>query len=407
MAFLKMLFFDHLQNEQPSLQQHAFSIYDENDIKVSKQAIDKRFNDKAVDFIKKLFENFLSYSLDNKALPSELSKAFSAIRIMDSTEFKLPANLAKEFPGYGGDGTDACAAIQFEYDIFSSQVKCLSLENGRLSDKTYADSRMENIQKGELILRDLGYYSIDSYEKIETRGGFYISRLKAQVSIYGKTEEGYEQLNWSEIIEWIKESNEKYFDRVVYIGSEHKKPVRLMAWLLDEEAQKKRLGQKKKRKGKEKINKQDEIWSQLNVFIANIPFTAITAQQAYNLYKIRWQIELIFKIWKSILKINLIRKMKGARVKCYMYSKLLWVLLSWDISAGFEPIIWKGNKKLISPYKCYALLKNKVEQLKAILFDSREKLKEWLHKMLKGFTGFGLKENRINRISLQELLQIK
>ena len=55
MAFLKMLFFDHLQNEHPSLQQHAFSIFDETDIKVSKQAIDKRFNDKAVDFIKKLF----------------------------------------------------------------------------------------------------------------------------------------------------------------------------------------------------------------------------------------------------------------------------------------------------------------------------------------------------------------
>jgi hypothetical protein len=99
--------------------------------------------------------------------------------------------------------------------------------------------------------------------------------------------------------------------------------------------------------------------------------------------------------------------MKGDRVKCYMYSKLLWVLLSWDISAGFEPIIWKGNKKLISPYKCYALLKNKTEQLKTILFGSREKLKEWLHKMLKGFTDFGLKENRTNRISLQELLQIK
>ena len=407
MAFLKMLFFDHLQNEHPSLQQHAFSIFDETDIKVSKQAIDKRFNDKAVDFIKKLFENFLSYSLDNKAIPSELSKYFSAIRIMDSTEFKLPANLAKEFPGYGGDGTDACAAIQFEYDIFSNQVKCLSLENGKLSDKTYADRRMENIQKGELILRDLGYYSIGSYEKIETRGGFYISRLKAQVSIYEKTEKGYEQLKWAEIIELIKESKEKYFDRVVYIGSEHKKPVRLMGWLLDEEAQKKRLGQKKKRKGKGKINKQDEIWSRLNVFIANIPFTAMTGQQAYNLYKIRWQIELIFKIWKSILKINLIRKMKGDRVKCYMYSKLLWVLLSWDISVGFEPIIWKGNRKLISPYKCYALLKSKAEQLKAILFGNREKLKDWLHKMLNGFTDFGLKENRINRISLQELLQIK
>ena len=342
MTFLKMLFFDHLQNEQPSLQQHAFCIYDDHNVKVSKQAIDKRFNDKAVQFIKKLFENFLNHSLDRELMPSDLDKEFSAIRIMDSTEFKLPASLAKEFPGYSGDGTASCAAIQFEYDVMSRQIKCMSLENARVSDKTYADKRMEDIQPKELIIRDLGYYSIDSYKKIEQQKAFYVSRLKAQIAIYDKTDKGYQLLSWSEIIALIKKSKEKCFDKTVYIGSEKKKPVRLMAWLLDEAAQNKRLQQKKNRKGK--LNEKDEIWSQLNVFITNIAFEKITPQQAYNLYKIRWQIELVFKVWKSILKINLIRKMKPDRFRCYVYSKLLWVLLSWDISTGFEPIIWKENK---------------------------------------------------------------
>ncbi|HKZ66482.1 MAG TPA: IS4 family transposase, partial [Chitinophagaceae bacterium] len=336
---------------------------------------------------------------------SELVKLFSGIRIMDSTEFKLPANLAAEFPGYSESCTAACAAIQFEYDVISRQIKYMTLENARISDKTYADQRMNDIKPGELIIRDLGYYSVDSYEQIEKQEAFYISRLKSQVTIYEKTKEGYQPLSWPKIIKLIKNCKEKCFDKTVYIGCQQKKKVRLMAWLLDEEAQKQRL--KKKQKKKRSLNEQDKVWSQLNVFITNIAFEIITPQQAYDLYKIRWQIELIFKIWKSILKINQVRKMKANRFKCYLYSKLLWVLLCWDITSGFAPIIWKGNNKLISFFKCYALLKSKVIRLKEILFDNAEQLRLWLNAMFKKFIDFGLKENKNNRKKAEEILQFK
>lgn len=190
----------------------------------------------------------------------------------------------------------------------------------------------------------------------------------------------------------------------MYIGKETKKKVRLMAWLLEEDAQKKRLKKKMNKKGK--TNNNDTLWSMLNVFITNIPFAEITSQEAYDLYKIRWQIELIFKIWKSILKMHLVRKMKPDRFKCYLYSKLLWVLLCWDITVSFEPVIWKRYKALLSPYKCYALLKNKAEQLVSMLFDAGEKLKEWLSKMLDSFGDFGMKENKKWRKNLMKLLNI-
>ena len=144
----------------------------------------------------------------------------------------------------------------------------------------------------------------------------------------------------------------------------------------------------------------------LNVFITNVPFKDISVQEAYDLYKIRWQIELIFKIWKSILKIHLVRKMKPERLKCYLSAKLLWVLLCWDITVSFEPVIWKQKKKLISSYKCYAILKKSARQLESVLFDANEKLKDWLAKMLKYFSDFGLKENKKGRKNLIELLRI-
>ena len=125
---------------------------------------------------------------------------------MDSTEFKLPDHYAEDFPGYSACNALACAAIQLEYDVLSRKIHCLALSSARESDKTVADYRMHCIEQGDLILRDLGYYSTDSYLKIEQRNASYISRLKAQVAIYQKNASGYEALSWSDILEKIQKN---------------------------------------------------------------------------------------------------------------------------------------------------------------------------------------------------------
>ena len=98
----------------------------------------------------------------------------------------------------------------------------MSLENARVSDKTYADKRMEDIQPKELIIRDLGYYSIDSYKKIEDQKAFYISRLKAQIAIYDKTDKGYLQLNWPAIIALIKKAKKNVLTRLCILAQRTK-----------------------------------------------------------------------------------------------------------------------------------------------------------------------------------------
>lgn len=146
-----MLLFDQLQYEQPSFQQHSLGLLSEKKLSISKQAIDKRFNDNAVCFIQSVFKEYLSHSINCEGITGMLKDKFKAIRIMDSTEFKLPDSLAKEFPGYSASNALACAAIQFEYDLISKNINCLSVENAKISDKAFADKAMDNIQSGELI----------------------------------------------------------------------------------------------------------------------------------------------------------------------------------------------------------------------------------------------------------------
>lgn len=399
-----MLLFDHLKVDRPSLQQHALELYADSGKKLSKQAIDKKLNTSCLDFISVIFQKFLSIKIEGGKIPSGLDKKFTAVRIMDSTEFKLPDYFVNDFPGYSKCNALACAAIQFEYDILSKRINGMFLSNARSSDKTYADEQMHTVNAGELIIRDLGYYSVESYNKIEARNAFYVSRLKPGVNVSIKTNNGYQTVSWIDIIKMIKQSKKNHIDHTIYLGAQQMKQVRLIGWLLPENEQQKRLERKRYKKGH--TTSDDVTRSQVNLFITNLPPNELSIEQAYELYKIRWQIELLFKIWKSILKVHAIKQMKPERLKCYLFSKFIWILLCWDITASCEFIIWTKSKKLISMHKCFQILKDVSTLFKIILSTNKIKIKKLLKILLQTLMKFGIKENKNGKAKLKDLLQI-
>lgn len=400
-----MVLFDHLLCDQPSLQQHSYGygLQADHGRRISKQGIDNRFNGHAVDFLQSVFQQYFENQLTLHQLPTTLSGKFTSIRVMDSTEFKLPESLSHVFPGFSGDGTKACAQIQFEYDVLSEKVNHLSLENARVSDKTYASERLATLGKGDLVLRDLGYHSIGSYKEIESQKAFYISRLNPLVLIYEKKGNAFKKITHGGILKRLRAKGKMYLDIPAYIGKDTKHPVRLIANLLDEKAIAQRVKRVKHRKTK--LNKVDKIDSQLNLFVTNVPADYCLADEIYQLYKIRWQVELIFKTWKSVLKIDKVRKMKADRLKCYLISKLLWVMLSWEVCYVHKKAIWENHKRLISPYKCFSLLKLQASTIKGILFSSAQQIKQWLKGLYNCFIDHGLKEDRKGHIGLIKLLK--
>ncbi len=185
-GFFAMLLFDQLQLDNPSLEQHALLLNETDGIKISKQGLNKRINATAVAFIKMIFEAYWRCQIDHDSIPKHLKTKYTAIRILDSTEFKLSDSLAAVFLGYSSKSAASCAAIQFEYDIISKKICNLSFGNAKQSDKTYADECMQNINEGDLIIRDLGYYSIGSYKQIEDKKAYFKGRLKSLIKIYEK-----------------------------------------------------------------------------------------------------------------------------------------------------------------------------------------------------------------------------
>jgi len=73
----------------------------------------------------------LAHSINHDSICTALKDKFTGIRLLNSTEFKLPGSLADVFPGYSSASAASCAAIQFEYDILSKRICSLTLGNAK------------------------------------------------------------------------------------------------------------------------------------------------------------------------------------------------------------------------------------------------------------------------------------
>jgi hypothetical protein len=64
-------------------------------------------------------------------------------------------------------------------------------------------------------------------------------------------------------------------------------------------------------------------WCAWTVFITNVPADRLSVAEVLTLARARWQIELLFKLWKSHGTIDVSRSQKPYRVLCDVYAKLL------------------------------------------------------------------------------------
>ena len=71
-----------------------------------------------------------------------------------------------------------------------------------------------------------------------------------------------------------------------------------------------------------------------NVAITNVLRSMLSLAEALVLMRIRWQIELLFKLWKSHGRVDEWRTKNPARILCEVYAKLLglvfqqWILVA-------------------------------------------------------------------------------
>jgi hypothetical protein len=236
--------------------------------------------------------------------PSLLSP-FGRVFVQDSTIVNLNEKLAGEFRGSGGSASASSLKIDMIYELKQNVIQNIEISGGNVPDQQHAEKITEFLQKDDLIIRDLGYFTLNSLKKIGQENAFFLSRLLKDANVYLSPDKDAEPLNLPKYI------NKKFktlpvCDINVYLGKEERVPCRLVACRLDDRtaAERRSNARKKALKKGRQPTKEYLGWLKFGFFVTNAPEDILKAEDVPTLYRVRWQIELTFKHWKSLLSIN-------------------------------------------------------------------------------------------------------
>ncbi len=360
--------------------------------KVSKQAIFSRINEKTTRFAKALLQ-IIILQQSGKNFCSEVFSCFGQILLQDSTTLHLPQVLNKIFPGNHSRGEQkAVARIQTVIDIKSMTFKDFVLGSFTQNDQGASGSIMQWAKKGDIVIRDLGYFAMDTFEELIKAEVYFLSRLKYGIKI---SDEQGKELNLPKLLR-----QGKTIDQWVFLGKQKKIKVRLVMIPVPKKQAAEKIRKAKKDRDK-RLNHSKLYYQWLNytVYITTVTENIWTTQQVREAYKVRWQIEIIFKSWKTGFHLqSMLNEGCGneCRVKTSIYFILLFICL-------FIKKIYRKYKEYIERKCC-----KQISLMKLTVFISKN-LKDFFllpDKQLKeSIAYFCCYEKRVDRINMTDVYQ--
>lgn len=332
---------------------------------VTKQGIDKRFTAEAKLFLEVILSRLIRQQVNIRGWDIK-AYGLKKLNVKDSTKFNIPDHMKESYPGTGGTGSKATASLQVEIDLLNGHLGGISLTPALYSDQTESKSDLNYIESDCLYIRDLGYISHHYMQKLKEANSYFINRLPTRSEVFTKKGNSFIKINMKELYKELRKQG-KAVDMEVCIGEE-KIQARLIAQLVPDEVRRERI--KKKESFNKKYNHQtsEDFKSRvgMNLIVTNFSQDKIPTEKVLELYHLRWQIELLFKAWKSILKINKIRDCKAERVLCQLYGKLILAVLAWGIYSGIK------NQINASIIKIYNHMLNASLLIRDYLFRGKE-----------------------------------
>lgn len=374
--FLDILLFTHFNQKQLSLNELAIQVKKRFGMDITKQAIDKRFTDKSVEFLKSVLSKALELTIP-KQDKIDFTK-YDKVLIKDATSFQLPSNMANKYKGSGGSASSSTIKIQFEYDLKSGKITDLSLHAFVDQDGTDAKDTVERINANELVVRDLGYISTDVMKKIQKKEAYYLNRAQATIYVYEMKNGELIKVDFVKINKYMKKKKGlSVMELEVYLGKNDKFKTRLIIGSIPPEAYQKRIMKAKKQAKKDgrTITNEYKTRQALNLFITN---TDIPPEDVRSMYTLRWQIELMFKIWKSIGEIDKVKKMKVERFESFLFAKLIWIVLNWHIMRLVFHYYYQKDGVGISPFKLFATLKESILDFRLSIKESIDRIASFI-----------------------------
>lgn len=218
-------------------------------------------------------------------------------------------------------------------DLLSGGLKGQALTDGRVPD-TKSPLRLNRRQRRSVRIVDLGYFDTHKFKDDDEAEEYWISRLKVGGSLQLFDDAG-RPLDLCEVLQ--KYAGGTSYECAVQVSATTRLPARLIAYPVPEEVAIKRQKVHKKKAAKHSRKESKKIidlcgWT---LIITNIPAEDLNHQEALVLLRARWQIELLFKLWKQYAQTDVSRSKNPWHLLCDFYAKLTGVIIvHWMMIVG-------------------------------------------------------------------------
>jgi hypothetical protein len=406
-VFFDLLFYAASMPQNSSLEYLVSYLESRYGITMRKQSLDDRFTIRAVNYVKCVLSELLRAQFSELLYSDEFLSGFGHVRIKDSTRFNVPSNLATHYKGTGGSGraSEAGISIQYEFDLKTGNFLELNITEALRNDQHDATESAGNVCKGDLVIRDLGYFSTPVLKKFTEKRACFLSRLHLSVLVY---DDQGKEVDFKKCLAVMNKHGVEKLEMNVLIGND-KLPVRLYIGRVPPEVYQQRLRRKSKEGEKKGWQMKERTKAMLwfNLFITNADEERLPMEKIVPLYRFRWQIELMFKNWKSLFAIHALQKMKEERYITMLYIRLILIIVNLQIINMVQSALYKEIKhSMLSLWKALLTLKNNFPELLSVLRSRKEKGAEFLEKICRILSKNHWREKRKKRVNFIENISL-
>jgi IS4 transposase len=292
----------------------------------------KRFTRQVVELLQAALARVMAELNDMETQPRGCFSNFRDLVVPDGTVLRLHRFLAKRYPGSRTNHSPAAARLHLVLSVIGSGVQQVQLTSQRVDERSVL--RIGDWVKGRLLIFDLGFYGFSLFDRIDRRGGYFLSRLKSNANL--------------KIVGENRTSSPGALDLVGRRLEEVRCGLRRDT--VDVEAEvvvvhRRYRGRRSRRHRRLRVvGIRHERTRRFHWYITNIPADDLPAEQVRTVYAARWEIELVFKELKSQIAIGELPSSKPHIVEALIYAAVLALLVSRRMWQAFRSRLPAGRR---------------------------------------------------------------
>ncbi len=393
-TFVQTLVFGWLANPDATLENLAQTAATLG-VSITGQGIADRFSPQSAICLAQVLAAAIQQTIT--ATPTDLAvlNRFAGVVVIDGSVIGLPTDLAVQFPGSANQqSSHAALKIGVGMDLVTGRLTGPYLMAARPHDRLLP-IQDQPVAPGVLRLADLGFFDLTVLAALSAQQAYWLTRVQIGTVVLDGAGARLD------LVALLRQECKRTLDMPILLGVREHLPCRLLAErvpkvIADERRQ--RLRDEGRRRG-QTVSARKLTLADWTIQVTNVPAEQLSVVEAMIVGRVRWQIELLFKLWKSHGKIDEWRSAKPWRILTEIYAKLLamviqhWILVvtSWQYP---ERSMVKGAQT-IRAHACYL----------ACVFPSAAQLTAALASIERCLAAGGRVNKRRKRPSTCQLLQ--